>query len=116
MVSLLAEGAAFDELGLAAGGAGEDGLALLAVDDGGGVRVDGGDVGAGGALDVHEEGVGALDEAAALVLLTLSAGGGVAEIGIEEAHLFGLSWCFLERNFFSCRAKEKKGHWNFVYC
>ena len=88
MVSLLAERAALDELGLAAGGAGEDGAALLAVDDGGGVRVDGGDVGADGALDVHEERVGALDEAGALVLLALSASGGVAEIGIEEAHFF----------------------------
>ena len=87
MVSLLAERAAFNELSLATGGAGEDGGALLAVDDGGGVRVDGVDGRARGALDVHEEGVGALDETALLVLLAFSASSGVAKIGIEEAHV-----------------------------
>ena len=86
MIRLLTEGAAFNELSLTTGGAGEDGGALLAVDDGGGVGVDGVDGRARGALDVHEEGVGALDETALLVLLAFSASGGVAEIGIEEAH------------------------------
>ena len=86
MIGLLAERAAFDELSLAAGGAGEDGRALLAVNSGGGVAVDGGDGRARGALDVHEEGVGPLDETALLVLLALSASSGVAKIGIEEAH------------------------------
>ena len=95
MISLLAERAAFNELSLTTGGAGEDGGALLAVDDGGGVAVDVVDEGARGALDVHEEGVGALDETALLVLLAFSASGGVAEIGIEEAHDLKVffPWC-----------------------
>lgn len=84
---LLAEGAAVGELGLAAGGAGEDGGAAVAGHLVGGVAVDGGDGEAGGALDVHEEGVGALDKAGALVLLALSADRGVREIGVEESHV-----------------------------
>jgi hypothetical protein len=104
VVSLLAERAALDELGLAAGGAGEEGAAILAVDDGGGVRVDGGDVGADGALDVHEERVGALDEAGALVLLALGASGGVAEIGIKEAHFF--VFCFSWKKFLLNERKD----------
>ena len=112
MISLLAERAAFDELSLTTGGAGEDGGALLAVDDGGGVAVDGVDVGARGALDVHEVGVGALDETALLVLLAFSASSGVAEIGIEEAHdLRKRESFFLFLLFCDFLFRRKKENW-----
>ena len=86
MIGLLAERAAVGELGLAAGGAGKDGAAASAGDLGGGVAVHSGDGEARGALDVHEEGVGSLDKAAALVLVALNTDGGVREIGVEESH------------------------------
>ena len=55
---LPAERAALGETGLATGGLAQDGGAALADDDGLGVREDGGDGEAAGALDVHEEGAG----------------------------------------------------------
>lgn len=55
---LSAERAALGESGLATGGLAEDGRASLADDNGLGVREDGGDGEAAGALDVHEEGAG----------------------------------------------------------
>lgn len=55
---LPAEGAALGQTGLATGGLAEDGRAAGADDDGLGVREDGGDGEAAGALDVHEEGTG----------------------------------------------------------
>jgi hypothetical protein len=55
---LSTERAALGESGLATGGLAQDGGAALADDDGLGVREDGGDGEAAGALDVHEEGAG----------------------------------------------------------
>jgi hypothetical protein len=55
---LPAERAALSQTGLATGGLAQDGGASLADDDGLGVREDGGDGEAAGALDVHEEGSG----------------------------------------------------------
>lgn len=55
---LPAEGAALSQTGLATGGLAQDGGAAGADDDGLGVREDGGDGEATGALDVHEEGAG----------------------------------------------------------
>lgn len=52
---LPAERAALSQTSLATGGLAEDGGAALADDDGLGVREDGGDSEATGALDVHEE-------------------------------------------------------------
>lgn len=52
------ERAALSEPGLATGGLAEDGRAASADDDALGVREDGGDSEAAGALDVHEEGAG----------------------------------------------------------
>ena len=56
---LPAERAALSKTGLATGGLAEDLGAAGADDDGLGVREDGGDGEAAGALDVHEEGSGA---------------------------------------------------------
>lgn len=55
---LAAERAALGQTGLTTGGLAENGLAAGADDDGLGVREDGGDGEATGALDVHEEGAG----------------------------------------------------------
>lgn len=55
---LPAERAALSQTGLATGGLAEDGRAAGADNDGLGVREDGGDGEASGALDVHEEGAG----------------------------------------------------------
>lgn len=58
-LSLLSpERAALSEPGLATGGLAEDSRAASADDDGLGVREDGGDSEAAGALDVHKEGAG----------------------------------------------------------
>ena len=56
------ERAALGETGLATGRLAEDLRAALANDDGLGVREDGGDGEAAGALDVHEEGSWGRDE------------------------------------------------------
>lgn len=87
MIGLLAEGAALRQLRLAAGGARQHGAAASAADLGRGVAVDLRDVEARGAAHVHEEGVGALDEAAALVGSALRAERRVAEVGVEKAHV-----------------------------
>ena len=86
LLSLLAEGGALDEGDLTSGLLGELILAAGAGDVGGGVGVDSADGEALGALDVHEVGVGALDEAHLLVLGALSLDGGVGEVGVEETH------------------------------
>ncbi len=72
---LLSEGAALGQAALTAGGLGEDGGAVGADNHVLGVGEHGGDVVASLAANVHEEGVGALDEALELVLgLLLSRG------------------------------------------
>ena len=86
VVGLLAEGASLGELGLAAGGASQLGLAAVALNLRGGVAVHDSDGHAVGALHVHEVGVGALDETAALVLLALVLDVGVRKVGVEKAH------------------------------
>lgn len=59
---LSSERATLGESGLTTGRLAKDGGATLADDDGLGVREDGGDDEAAGALDVHEEGSGSGDE------------------------------------------------------
>lgn len=59
---LPAERAALRQPSLATGGLAQDGGAALADDNGLGVREDGGDGEATGALDVHEEGSGSGDQ------------------------------------------------------
>lgn len=86
VVGLLAEAAALGELSLATGGLGELGVAPSAADLSAGVAVHDSDGQAVGALDVHEVGVGALDQTVALVLLALILDVRVGKIGIEEAH------------------------------
>jgi hypothetical protein len=68
---LSAERAALSKTGLATGGLAEDLGAAGADDDGLGVREDGGDGEAAGALDVHEEGAGAGHKGLQLVLASL---------------------------------------------
>jgi hypothetical protein len=68
---LPAERAALSQTGLATGGLAQDGGASLADDDGLGVREDGGDGEAAGALDVHEEGAGTGHKGLELVLAGL---------------------------------------------
>lgn len=77
------KGASLGDLALAAGGLGEDVLAVIAGDDGLGVAED--DVGfaAAAALDVHEVGVGGGDEALELVGLALLLDGGVEEVPVH---------------------------------
>ena len=86
VIRLLAEGAAFNEDSLTSGRAAEDGGTVLAVDDGGRVAEDVSDGEARGALDIHEEGVRALNETTALVALTFSASSRVAQIAIVKSH------------------------------
>lgn len=62
----------------------EDGAAGGADDDSLGVREDGGDVDATGALDVHEEAVGRLHEALKLVLPLLDGGIGVEKVVLKQ--------------------------------
>jgi hypothetical protein len=83
---LAAERAALGQTGLTTGGLAENGRAAGADDDGLGVREDGGDGEATGALDVHEEGAGLGHEGLKLVLTGLGLGGGVEEID-RENHL-----------------------------
>lgn len=91
---LPSERAALGQPSLTTGGLAEDGGASLADDDGLGVREDGGDGEAAGALDVHEEGSRGGDEGLELVLLGLAGRGRVQKIngenlgGGESAKLF----------------------------
>jgi hypothetical protein len=68
----------------------QDGGASLADDDGLGVREDGGDGEAAGALDIHEERSGSRDQSLQLVLLSLSGRARVEKINSEN-HLVCLS-------------------------
>lgn len=98
------ERAALGQAGLATGGLAQDLRAALANDNGLGVREDGGDGEAAGALDVHEEGAGAghkgLGSGSAgaqraggldctnleLVLAGLGRGSGVEKVNGENLH------------------------------
>jgi len=62
----------------------ENRAAGRADDDSLGVREDGGDVDAAGALDVHEEAVGRLHQTLELVLPLLNCGVGVQEVVLQE--------------------------------
>jgi len=81
---LPAERAALGKTGLATGGLAEDLGAAGADDDGLGVREDGGDGEAAGALDVHEEGAGGGHKGLELVLLGLSLRGRVQQVDGEH--------------------------------
>jgi hypothetical protein len=81
---LPAERAALSQTGLATGGLAQDGGASLADDDGLGVREDGGDGEAAGALDVHEEGSGSGHKGLELVLLRLGGGRRVEEVNSQN--------------------------------
>merc|ERR1712048_296236 len=83
---LSAERAALGEAGLTTGGLAEDRRAAGAHNDGLGVREDGGDVEAAGALDVHEEGTGSRHKLLKLVLAGLSLRSGVEKVD-RENHL-----------------------------
>lgn len=72
------------ELGLAAGRLAEDGGARAALDNGGGVREDGGDLEASRALDVHEERVGLGHNLLELVGASLNLGRGVEKVNGEN--------------------------------
>jgi hypothetical protein len=78
------ERAALGQTSLATGGLAQDGGAALADDDGLGVREDGGDGEAAGALDVHEERSGGGHEGLELVLPGLGSRGRVQEINSEN--------------------------------
>ena len=67
LVGLAAERAALLQDGLTTGRLAQNGVAVVALDGGRGVAVHDVDAGAADALDVHEEGVGALHEALLLV-------------------------------------------------
>lgn len=81
---LSSERAALGKTGLTTSGLAKHRSASLADDDGLGVREDGGDGEATGALDVHEEGSRSGDESLELVLLGLGGRGGVQEINGEN--------------------------------
>jgi len=78
------ERAALGETSLATCGLAEDLRAALADDDALGVREDGGDGEAAGALYVHEEGAWCWDEGLEFVLARLGGGGWVEEIDGEN--------------------------------
>jgi hypothetical protein len=78
------ERATLCETGLATGGLAQHLRAALADDDGLGVREDGGDGEAAGALDVHEEGSWGGHERLELVLAGLGDGRRVEEIDCEN--------------------------------
>jgi hypothetical protein len=90
VVSLPAERRALAELGLAARGPRDHGAAAGAANLRRGVGVDGGDVEARRALDIHEVRVGALHEAGTLVLAALCADCWIREICVKESHFFCL--------------------------
>lgn len=81
---LLAERAALGQASLTTGGLREDLGARAADNDGLGVREDGGDSEATGALDVHEERVGVLHKSLELVAASLLLGGGVKKVDGES--------------------------------
>lgn len=81
---LLAERAALGQAGLTTGGLREHLGARAADNDGLGVREDGGDGEAAGALDVHEERVGVLHKSLELVAASLLLGRGVEEVNGES--------------------------------
>jgi hypothetical protein len=81
---LPAERAALSEACLTSGRLAQDLRAALADDDCVGVREDGGDGEASGALDVHEEGARAGDKHLQLVLAGLGLRSGVEEIDCEN--------------------------------
>lgn len=81
---LLAERAALGQASLTTGGLREN-LGTRAADNNGlGVREDGGDGEAAGALDVHEERVGVLHKSLELVRASLLLGGGVKKVDGES--------------------------------
>jgi hypothetical protein len=86
---LPSERAALGQPRLATSGLAQDLRAALADDDCVGVREDGGDGEASGALDVHEEGAGSRHESLELVLAGLSGRGGVEKVNCEN-HIDGL--------------------------
>ena len=86
----------FRESSLAPGGLAQDRGASDAEDDGLGVAEDGRDLVAAGALDVHEEGVGVLDQPLQLVLPLLILGTRVQEV-FGEGHVRNLNFTGLER-------------------
>jgi hypothetical protein len=91
---LPSERAALGQSRLATSGLAQDLRAALADDDCVGVREDGGDGEASGALDVHEEGAGSGHEGLELVLAGLSGRGRVEKVNCEN-HFDGLwrvSW------------------------
>ena len=80
---LLPEGAAFCQPRLSAGGLTENGGASDAQDDSLGVAENCGDLVTSRALDVHEEGVGVLDQTLQLALALFLLGEGVQQILCE---------------------------------
>jgi hypothetical protein len=89
---LPAERAALSEACLTSGRLAQDLRAALADDDCVGVREDGGDGEASGALDVHEERAGGRHKGLELVLLGLSSRGGVEKVNGEN-HFGGFVMC-----------------------
>jgi len=85
LLHLPPEGAPLSELGLASSGLAEHGGARGAEHHSGRVAEHGGDLEAAGALDVHEEGVGRLDETLELVLAGLVLGGRVQQV-VRDRH------------------------------
>jgi hypothetical protein len=89
---LPSERAALGQSRLATSGLAQDLRAALADDDCVGVREDGGDGEASGALDVHEERAGGRHKGLELVLLGLSSRGGVEKVNGEN-HFGGFVMC-----------------------
>jgi hypothetical protein len=89
---LPAERAALGQASLTTGRLAQDLRAALADDDCVGVREDGGDGEASGALDVHEERAGGRHKGLELVLLGLSSRGGVEKVNGEN-HFGGFVMC-----------------------
>jgi hypothetical protein len=86
---LPAERAALGKTGLATSGLAEDLGAAGADDDGLGVREDGGDGEAAGALDVHEEGAGAGHKGLISDVRDATQGG---DLGLLVGYTFSLCW------------------------
>ena len=86
---LPAERAALGKTGLATGGLAEDLGAAGADNDGLGVREDGGDGEAAGALDVHEEGAGAGHKGLTRDVRAATQGG---DSGLLVGYTFSLCW------------------------
>ena len=88
---LPAERAALGKTGLATGGLAEDLGAAGADNDGLGVREDGGDGEAAGALDVHEEGAGTGHKGLWVDMLEVATQGGDL---VVEGYVYTLSLCW----------------------